>query len=368
MEKKLNIWSTIKFGGAFAGLMIGSGFASGQESLQFFGGFGLWGLAGIAILFCLYQWIVPSIMGYGYDSRKNPKIGTYQYYLGKYLGLFMDYFVPVFLLGVITVMCSGAGAIFEDFYGFKGFIGVALLVAAVLITYLLGLQKLVDIVGTAGSIIVFLMIATCIYGIFAGNDLSNANELVKEYSIPKGASFWWLAPFISISYAISTSVPFINAVGASATSRREAVVGGRIGAMLMAVLEFVLVAALLSNLTEVHDSSMPSLTIAFSANPILGHVYAIVILIGLYSTAAPMMWMICDKVPTKTKPQNAIVAIIIAVIVLIGGQLPFATLVNIIYPFTGYVGLIFLAGLLIRQIYNKRNRTLGEKNTNPLSK
>ncbi len=355
-EEKTSVWSTIKFGGAFCGLMIGSGFASGQESLQFFGGFGIWGLAGILILLCLYQWGIPSLMGFGYDSIHDPKRRTYQYFMGKYLGTFMDYAVPVFLIGVMCTMCSGAGSLFEEFYGIPKFWGVALIVVAVFFTYILGLQKMVDIIGSTGVLIVFIMIVVYFYGIFSGNDFANVEENVVKYDILKGAPVWWLAPFVSFAYATSTSVPFITAVGATAKTKKEAVWGGRIGGLLMGLLEFALVFALLSNLTDIHDSSMPGLALAFRASPVLGYFFSIIVVLGLYSTAAPMMWMVCDKVPTKTKTQDIIVAAILACIALLSGQIPFGTMVNTIYPATGWVGLIFLICLLIRQIYNRTHK------------
>ena len=58
-NEKVSLWNILKFGGAFVGLMIGAGYASGQETLQFYGGYGLWGILGMIIQLCLYIWLIP---------------------------------------------------------------------------------------------------------------------------------------------------------------------------------------------------------------------------------------------------------------------------------------------------------------------
>ena len=59
-KQKMSIWNILKFGGAFVGLMIGAGYASGQETLQFYGGFGIYGIFGMLIQLALYLWLIPS--------------------------------------------------------------------------------------------------------------------------------------------------------------------------------------------------------------------------------------------------------------------------------------------------------------------
>ena len=49
MKQKYNIGQVITYAGAFIALLIGSGFATGQEILQFFSSYRLYGLIGIII-------------------------------------------------------------------------------------------------------------------------------------------------------------------------------------------------------------------------------------------------------------------------------------------------------------------------------
>ena len=61
MNQKVDFKNVIKMAGAFAAYLIGSGFATGQEILQFFASYGiqgLWGVLIIAILFAIFGFVV----------------------------------------------------------------------------------------------------------------------------------------------------------------------------------------------------------------------------------------------------------------------------------------------------------------------
>ena len=70
-EKKKHLWPVIKYAGAFIAFMIGSGFASGQEIMQFFTSYGLWGVGGALISMFLFSWSGAVFTGHGYDHKDD---------------------------------------------------------------------------------------------------------------------------------------------------------------------------------------------------------------------------------------------------------------------------------------------------------
>ena len=81
MEAKLkgNNLSTLKVAATYIGTVVGAGFASGQESLQFFAifkGRGLIGLLIVTILFILYGYIIMEL-GYHLGSKSHIEIIKY---------------------------------------------------------------------------------------------------------------------------------------------------------------------------------------------------------------------------------------------------------------------------------------------------
>ena len=55
MRENINWPIVFKYAGAFVAFMIGSGFATGQEVMQFFTAYGIWGIGGIFISMFLYS-------------------------------------------------------------------------------------------------------------------------------------------------------------------------------------------------------------------------------------------------------------------------------------------------------------------------
>jgi len=45
---------------------------------------------------------------------------------------------------------------------------------------------------------------------------------------------------------------------------------------------------------------------------------------------------------------------VLAAVAFVGGRLPFGTLINIIYPYMGYFGILVFAGVLRRHLPGRR--------------
>nr|WP_330401678.1 hypothetical protein [Clostridioides difficile] len=110
MSEKGNVKTVISFAGAYVATVSGSGFATGQEIMQFFCFYGFAGIIGGIISMVVFSWMGASVMSKGKELQLKEPIKIYRVYCGKYLGIFFEWFGPVFLFGVFVVMISGAGA------------------------------------------------------------------------------------------------------------------------------------------------------------------------------------------------------------------------------------------------------------------
>ena len=108
MKDNIKILNVIKIAGAFIAFIIGSGFATGQEIMQFFTSNGLYSLVSILISLILFVYFGSTIISSGFDYGKYEKYSPYKYFCGDKVGLFYEYFVPVLLFISVVVMISGA--------------------------------------------------------------------------------------------------------------------------------------------------------------------------------------------------------------------------------------------------------------------
>ena len=97
MEKQIVSKSkVISFAGAFIAFLIGSGFATGQEVLQYFTSYGYFGMAGVLVVYLLFLYVGINFITVGQEQNFPKGSDIFRYYCGKSLGTFFDYFSIIF--------------------------------------------------------------------------------------------------------------------------------------------------------------------------------------------------------------------------------------------------------------------------------
>lgn len=358
MKQEVDIKRVIKMAGAFAAFLIGSGFATGQEILQFFASFGvdgLWGVVLLAVLFSSFGYI---IMKKGHELQLEQSSEIFHYYLGPVLGRLIEIFVLVFIFSIVVIMVSGSGALVNEYFQLPstiGFIGMGLLC---MVTVLLGLNRLVDIIGSIGPVIVFFTVVIGTWIFF--RDLSLLGEQPIYEELPQQAYAIQPAPnailsgALYFSYNIVASIVFYSELGKSANSAKEAGLAGIIGGLALAVAVLFMVIGMLSNYELVIGAQVPNLLLGHTISPVVAFLFAVVIMLGVYSTAAPMYWMVKNDLMRFIPAQwDKVVVIVLGIFFILGGSLPFGELIGTIYPIAGYIGMFVAAIVFVRTVYRK---------------
>lgn len=353
-------WSkTFTFAGAIVAYLIGSGFASGQEALQFLSAHGLLGCLGAVILTgTIYYGFCTSIMSDGYDLKLSSPNDIFKYYCGKHLGVFFEIYTPIFLFCVYIVMLAGAGAILNEYYGISilwGRIGMALLS---IMTVLLGLNGLVNVVSKIGPcIILFSVLVGAGSLILHPLGIFEADEVLKNITVVKAAPTWYISGMIFPSMGCVMITPFLAQLGATASSRREAKMGGRIGALMFACAVSVFAFGILADIGNLYNKNVPALVIANQILPFIGAIFSIILIGGVYTTAVPMLWLSCNRFFADEKSKGfRWSAIILTLIAFVLSRFPFAVLVNILYTITGYLGIILVFCIFKKRIIKKSQK------------
>lgn len=357
-EKKVSISQVIAIGGAFMGFVIGSSFASGQECMQYFTGHGVLGSIGAGIIaLLLYVWFVTVIVEDGRKLKLHNSGKMFNFYLGKYLGFIMEWFTPIMLFFVYSTMISGAGSTFEEYYGVNGNFGRAFMIIASLLTVLLGLNKLVKIVGYIAPVLLAVTILIGVISIVSNpTGIAEADETLKHVEVNSNFSNWALSGFMYGAYTVTGVVPYLADIGKStATNRKNALLGGIFGGGAFLIAVMILNFGLLANLGDVYNLEIPSLFVAASIHPIFGQIFSVLLIGAIYTTAVPMLYTVCNKISSDSKSTPYRVAsIVTAIVSIFGGQLSFSTMISIIYPISGYAGVVIFAGMIYTKYIKKK--------------
>ena len=99
----------------YAGTVIGAGFASGQELLQFFVSYGPLGVLSMALAGILFAFLGSRVMELGYLLRASSYHELLYYVCGRRLGMLLDWATALFLFGGLCIMLSGTGTVCRDY-------------------------------------------------------------------------------------------------------------------------------------------------------------------------------------------------------------------------------------------------------------
>lgn len=364
MNDKANLKDIIAFGGAIMAFMIGAGFASGQEVLQFFAHLGVWGSVGAcAAAMVIFSWFSATILEDGRKLQLEDQGKIYEHYCGKIIGKFFEWFVPFLLFLVVSIMLSGAGATVTEHYGINGNIGRIGMGIATLTTVLLGLKKLVRIIGYIGPVIIVFTLGMGVISILQNPEgLAVADQVLETIELNGASSNWLFSAVLYCAFAVVGLMPFIAGIGKQAKTNKDTLMGGLFGGIAFLSGAMILTLGLLANIGDVYDKQIPSLVVASKIIPMVGSIFAVLLLAGIYTTAVPMLWTACNRITTDENSNTyKIAAVIIIIISYFGGQLQFGRMVGIVYPSTGYMGLLLFAGMIYTNYFKKEKNEVLDK-------
>src|SRR5690625_7534450 len=117
----------LKIASAFIGIIVGAGFASGQEVLQYFTSFGHLGTAGAVLSTMLFAYLGMTLTSLGHRMKTPSHKDAIYKISGRYLGPIVVGIIIFPLFGAGVVMIAGAGSSFHHNFGSALFIGSLLL-------------------------------------------------------------------------------------------------------------------------------------------------------------------------------------------------------------------------------------------------
>lgn len=350
----------ILIAGTLCSFFIGAGFATGQEALQYFTAHGWWGIVAIAIVIVAWAWVLTSLTEWGRRHQDDEHADPFVDICGKMLGTLFRVLVPLFIFAVAVTMVAGAGALFHDIFSVPTWAGSTIMASVLAATLLLGFRRLVEILGRVGPIIIGFVVLVSVWIIITEFEtLSSATEMLAEYQPAKAMDNLWLSTILYCASVLLMAVPFLASLGKTVGSTASMAPGSLLasggfgGGMMLTAL------ALMATLPMVFDKGTPLVLLGNEIWPILGYGFFIVTFLGIYTTAAPMLWIITDQVPTPNRRCYQLVVALLCIVTLVGGLIfPFDQLVGRIYPFIGIFGAVFFALLIVYQI---RRRMTGGK-------
>lgn len=351
MEKQINLKNVFKYAGAFIAWVIGSGFATGQEILQFFTSYGWFSYAVVLINLIGFLFLGKTMLTKGFEHQGEAEFDHYRFYCGKKLGAIYSWVIPATLFLTTSVLLSASGATLNEYYGLNPYIGSAVMAVLVLAAYLIGFEKMVGIVSKVGPIIIVFSIVVGAYTV--AHDFSNFHKIsasAELLAVSQTSPHWSISAVLYLSLNFLCGSTYYTALGRTARSRGDAKWGAIIGAVVLVVSIALMNTAILLNAADISSFNVPSVYLGNRISHVFGTVFSATLILGVFSSCSTMMWSFCNRFFPNQKKKNRIFAAVVALLAFTLGLFPFGRLVAVVYPLIGYAGLIFIGCVVSRGI------------------
>ncbi|HLR24069.1 MAG TPA: hypothetical protein VK100_10195, partial [Pseudogracilibacillus sp.] len=331
--------------------LIGGGYATGREVVQYGAGYGALGwitgltiLVGFAIMAFLMFEIARLFRAYDYRSLVKQVLGPFWFL----------YDIIYFLLAIliIGIVIAATGSILESTLSLNYWVGVTLIAVLAGVLNFYG-TKWIERFKTFGTTALFIG-----YIIFAILVISNTWGDMKEVFATGDTSYvesfsWWtliLSGLIYVGYNLAVYPAALFTVKRQ-RSIKDTFIGGIIAGVLMTVPWFLTYFALMGNYssTKVFDADVPWLQMLDGYGLWVTILFGLVVGWTLIETATGMIHAFIDRVnynleevgkKPMSRGQDATVAIVGLVLSALLASVGISDLVDIGYTILGYAMLI----------------------------
>lgn len=339
-----NFRLSLQIGAVFIGTVVGAGFASGQEIMQFFTSFGSVGMVTLLLSGLLFYIIAAAAIKSAAWHR------TYNYrdfiycVAGKRLGFTFDILVTAFLLIGTSIMFSGSGALFEEGLGLPKALGIAVMAFLTLVIILQSLNGVMRI----NSIIVpvlFAVIIAVLAATIMNSDLGSfASRLSENY---KGSLVKPIVFFVFYCcYNTFLSIGVLAALPEKTENLSVLKLGVFLGSMGLMLLSLMLNISLTLKSPQVFEYSIPMGYITSGFGRIVISIVNLCIWCEIFSTAVSNAFSLAKRLGDGKYLKYTQACFIIVICCLPLALLEFKGLISFFYPLFGAFSMFMILRLL----------------------
>lgn len=331
----------------YLGAVIGAGFVSGQEIMQFFVIYrqqGFWGVILAGALFCAMGGILLCLCSLCRASNYQQLLKAV---FGPTWSKVMDFSLSIFLFFGICTMFSASGAVFYEHLYLSKNLGVLLAYVGVLFLLAGGIRGLVVSYNLLVPVKILLLLIIAGYAAFYME--GNGTASLRAYIPVSHINYWLLAAILYVAYnfalAMVVLAEYLPLVG-----KKDGVNGAALGGLMLGGIAAVYYLALHKFMPTTLHYEVPMLFIAGNISSVAKGTYVIVLWVGILTTAIANAYGFVQRFSQLTGLSYRVSLGLILTAALPLSFQSFSLLVATVYPLFGMVGTIILAGILAKTL------------------
>lgn len=344
------MFKVLKIGSAFIGIIVGAGFASGQEILLYFTSYGHMGTVAAIVSTALFAYMGMTLTRLGSRMQTTSHKDVIYKISGRYLGLVVDAIIIFTLFGVGVVMIAGAGSILNQQFGLAPVVGSVIMILLVILTVMLNVQRVVAVIGSITPFLVLAIIIIGVYSLFTLNLSFGELEPIAKMQ-EKAMPNWLFSAVNYVSFNIAVGAAMSLVMGGAEKNERTAALGGLVGGLGLGILIVLSHLAIFSKIDVVANYDMPMLKIVDDISPVLAIGMSFILFGMIFNTAVSMFYAFIARFFEMNTKKSNIAIIITGIIAFIATNFAgFTGLVRFFYPLIGNLGLFLIVALIYSPI------------------
>lgn len=256
----------------------------------------------------------------------------------KILRLTISNIINIFLLISFNIMVAGFATYFMQELNVSKWFGA---MAIAILTFITLLNSIDGVIKMNTYLIPIIIVLISFLGI---NKIEIIDIAPGEYS--SSSTYWILSSILYASYNSITLIPILISLKDKINVKKQSVIISICVGIVMLILSIIIFLLMNTFIKEIYKIEIPTVYIASTLGKGFKYIYGAVILIAIFTTAIGSGYGFLSNVTEKRKSYMLCAgAICLASIVI--GQISFSSLINLLYPIFGYLGIIQIIFLII---------------------
>ena len=338
--------ATLQVAFTYIGTVVGAGFATGQEILQFFTQYGSIALFTIVVATALFIVLGTKVMLLAQDIGAKSYEDLNKYLFGPRFGEWFSLFMLVELFSVAIVMLAGAGSVFREQLGQPFLLGIT-------VTLLLGyfvISRGMSGIMAVNSVVVPLMLvfsAIVFYQTTRSADFLSFDWLRQDDPYPPGRA--WIAPLLYAAFNLASAQAVLVPLGASIRDRSAIRLGGLLGGIGLGALLLFGHVSLSMHAPFIFQYEIPMGLVVAGMGTVIHLLYLLLIYAEIFTTFIANIFGLSLQLEQRLRLKRRTIVVGALLLCFAVSFVGFKTLLSTLYPLFGALSLVWFSMIVARR-------------------
>ncbi len=327
----------IQIAAVYVGTVVGAGFATGREIVEFFTKYGFYGFLGIFLAGLLFIVFGTKVMLLSIQIKAQSYQELNRYLFGEKWSFYINSLFFLMLFGVTAVMLSGAGSVFEEQLHVSRMGGIALTAILAFLVLLKGMKGLVAI----NLLIVPAMVTFSFLLFFSGVGRESFMQELLFISVEAGNWKSLISPLLYSGFNLALSQAVLVPVAYEINDREMIKKGGILGGICLTIILLTSHLSLMA-LPDVMQFDIPSAELMKNMTSPFYFIFLLVIFGEIFTSLVGNVFGLERQVNKWMKLKSIWIIFFLLLGAFLVSYIPYRTLLSVLYPIFGYVSIVFM--------------------------